>query len=80
MFFTIVFTLLLIFAFIFVMLLFTLLIRTSVDEIKESIGEDDTFFTVFGIVALGVEILCTMIVIYLGLSIIGSLIIKIISG
>ena len=80
MFFIIVFTLLLIFAFIFVMLLFTVLIRTSVDEIKESIGDEDTFYTVFGIVALCVEILCTMIVIYLGFSLIGSLIIKIISG
>lgn len=73
MIFTILFSLVVILGFIFILCFFTVLIQTSVMEIKESIKERDMFFTVFGVCGIGIEIICTIVVIWMGCDFIGAL-------
>lgn len=73
MIFTILFSLVVIFGFIFILCIFAVLIQTSVTEIKESIKERDMFFIVFGVCAIGIEIILTIAVIWMGCDFIGAL-------
>ena len=73
MIFIILFTVAIILGLIFILFFFAILIQTSVMEIKMSIREKDTFLILFGICAIGIEIICTIIIICVGFNFIGMM-------